>query len=46
MARIWHGSGLEPVISDMHWDILLMRPTVQLDDLTVCENGIMADRDD
>ena len=41
MSRIWHGSDLEPNVSHMHWDILLMRPTLHLDDHVICENGIM-----
>ena len=43
MARIWHGSDLEPNVSHIHWDSLLMRPTVRLDDLTICENGFIVD---
>ena len=43
MARMWHGSELEPNVSHIHWDIILMRPTLQLDDLTIIKNGIMVD---
>ena len=41
LTRMWHGSDLEPVVSHIHWDILLMRPTVMLDDITICEKGVM-----
>ena len=43
LTRMWHGSGLEPNISHMHWDILVMRPTLKLDDLIICENGFIVD---
>lgn len=35
------GKGLEPVISDVHWDLIVMRPTVALDGKVICEKGIM-----
>ena len=38
---MWHGSDLEPVVSHIHWDILLMRPTVILGDRTICEKGVI-----
>ncbi len=41
LTRMWHGSDLEPVVSHIHWDILLMRPTVMLDDRTICEKGVI-----
>ena len=41
LTRMWHGSALEPVVSHIHWDILLMRPTVMLDDRAICEKGVI-----
>ncbi len=41
LTRMWQGSKLEPNISHMHWDILLMRPTLYLDDHLICENGFI-----
>ncbi len=41
LTRMWHGAGLEPNVSRMHWDILLMRPTLYLDDTLVCRDGFI-----
>ena len=41
LTRMWHGSELEPVVSHIHWDILLMRPTVCLDDKVICKLGVI-----
>ena len=41
LMRMWHGAGLEPNVSHMHWDILLMRPTLTLDGQVICENGFI-----
>jgi len=35
------GQHFETVKSDIHWDLLIMRPTMKLDDQVVVENGIM-----
>ena len=35
------GQGLEPVISDVHWDLIVMRPTLALDGNVICRNGYM-----
>jgi hypothetical protein len=37
------GHDFETVKSDVHWDLLIMRPTMKLDDKVVVENGIMPD---
>ena len=37
------GHDFETVKSDVHWDLLIMRPTMKLDDKIVVENGIMPD---
>jgi leucyl aminopeptidase (aminopeptidase T) len=41
LVRMWHGMDIEPNVSDMHWDILLMRPTLTLDKTVLCENGFI-----
>lgn len=43
LIRMWHGFDLEPNVSHMHWDILLMRPTLTLDDTVVCKDGFIVD---
>ena len=43
LTRMWHGSELEPNVSHMHWDILIMRPTLKLDNLIICEHGFIVD---
>lgn len=35
------GAGVEPVVSDVHWDLIVMRPTLRLDDKVICESGTM-----
>jgi leucyl aminopeptidase (aminopeptidase T) len=35
------GAGVEPVVSDVHWDLIVMRPTVSLDGQVICESGRM-----
>jgi leucyl aminopeptidase (aminopeptidase T) len=35
------GRDFETVKSDVHWDLLIMRPTMKLDDKVVVENGII-----
>lgn len=35
------GAGLEPVVSSVHWDLIVMRPTVSLDGRVICEGGTM-----
>ena len=35
------GHDFETVKSDVHWDLLIMRPTMKLDDKVVVENGII-----
>ena len=35
------GEDFETVKSDVHWDLLIMRPTMKLDGKVVVENGIM-----
>lgn len=35
------GQDFPVVTSDVHWDLLIMRPTMKLDDKIVVENGIM-----
>jgi hypothetical protein len=37
------GHDFETVKSDVHWDLLVMRPTMKLDDKVVVENGIIPD---
>jgi leucyl aminopeptidase (aminopeptidase T) len=37
------GENFEVVKSDVHWDLLIMRPTMTLDDKVVVEDGIMPD---
>ncbi len=37
------GNDLEPVISPVHWDIIVMNTTIFLDDKVICENGTMPD---
>jgi hypothetical protein len=37
------GHDFETVRSDVHWDLLIMRPTMKLDDKVVVENGIIPD---
>ncbi len=39
LTRLWPGAGLEANTSHVHWDILVMRPTLTLDSLVICENG-------
>jgi len=41
LTRMWHGAGLEPNVSPMHWDVLLMRPTLYLDETPVCRDGFI-----
>lgn len=33
------GNDLEPVISPVHWDFIVMNATITLDDKVICENG-------
>jgi leucyl aminopeptidase (aminopeptidase T) len=35
------GEDFPTVKSDVHWDLLIMRPTMKLDDRVIVENGIM-----
>ncbi len=42
LARMWPSPDLEVNVSHMHWDIVVMRPTVKLDDTVICENGFIA----
>ncbi|MFT4797637.1 MAG: leucyl aminopeptidase (aminopeptidase T) [Candidatus Azotimanducaceae bacterium] len=35
------GKDLEPVVSSVHWDFIIMSPTVTLDGTVICENGTM-----
>jgi leucyl aminopeptidase (aminopeptidase T) len=37
------GYDFEPVYSDIHWDVSIMRPTMKLDDKLIVENGIVPD---
>jgi leucyl aminopeptidase (aminopeptidase T) len=37
------GHEFDIVKSDVHWDVLIMRPTMKLDDKVVAENGIISD---
>ena len=37
------GHDFETVKSDVHWDLLIMRPTMKLDDKVVVENGFIPD---
>ena len=37
------GYDFEPVYSDIHWDVSIMRPTMKLDDKLVVENGVIPD---
>jgi leucyl aminopeptidase (aminopeptidase T) len=41
LTRMWSGRGLEPVVSDVHWDFVVMRPTIALDGKTICDRGIV-----
>ncbi|MDA9722031.1 hypothetical protein N9U55_01970 [Luminiphilus sp.] len=41
LTRMWSGAGLEPVISDVHWDVIVMRPTITLDGRVICDKGIL-----
>jgi hypothetical protein len=43
LTRMWSGQELEPVVSDVHWDFIVMRPTIALDDAAICEAGVMPD---
>ena len=38
------GEDFPTVKSDVHWDLLIMRPTLKLDEKIVVENGIMPDQ--
>jgi leucyl aminopeptidase (aminopeptidase T) len=42
LARMWP-SPVETVVSDVHWDFVVMRPTITLDGQRICDRGIMAD---
>ena len=37
------GLDFETVKSDVHWDLLIMRPTLKLDDKVIIENGFIPD---
>lgn len=41
LVRMWPSEGVEPVVSDVHWDVIAMRPTVSVDGQVICENGVM-----
>ncbi|MDH3467619.1 MAG: hypothetical protein OES26_17210 [Gammaproteobacteria bacterium] len=42
LSRMWPtGPDFITNTSDMHWDILLMRPTLKLDDRVICDNGFI-----
>lgn len=41
LTRMWSGAGLEPVHSTVHWDVILMRPTIRLDGRVICDKGIL-----
>jgi leucyl aminopeptidase (aminopeptidase T) len=41
LTRMWSGQNLEPVVSDVHWDFVVMRPTIALDDQVICDRGIV-----
>ena len=42
LARMWP-SPVETVVSDVHWDFVVMRPTIKLDGEVICDRGIMPD---
>jgi hypothetical protein len=37
------GKDLEPVISDSHWDFVVMRSAIALDCKVICEKDIVRD---
>ncbi len=41
LTRMWSGQELEPVVSDVHWDFIVMRPTIALDDAVICKGGVI-----
>ena len=41
LMRMWSGAGLEPVVSDVHWDVIVMRPTLSLDGKIICQDGVL-----
>lgn len=43
LARMWPGPPMETVTSDVHWDFIVMRPTIALDGEVICDRGIMSD---
>jgi len=43
LTRMWSGQDLEPVVSDVHWDFIVMRPTIALDGKVICDRGMMPD---
>jgi leucyl aminopeptidase (aminopeptidase T) len=44
LTRMWSpGRPIEAVTSDVHWDFIVMRPTIALDAHVICASGVMAD---
>jgi leucyl aminopeptidase (aminopeptidase T) len=41
LTRMWSGRKLEPVVSAVHWDFVVMRPTIALDGRVICDRGVM-----
>ena len=39
LTRMFSGSGLETVDSPVHWDVIVMRPTIRLDGMAICTAG-------
>jgi len=46
LTRMWSGRNLEPVVSSVHWDFIVMRPTIALDGQVICDRGVMPEFND
>jgi hypothetical protein len=44
LTRMWSpGRKIESVTSDVHWDFIVMRPTIALDNHVICTDGVMTE---
>jgi len=43
MNRMWSRNPIETVTSEVHWDFVVMRPTIRLDGNVICDRGIVPD---
>jgi 2,5-dihydroxypyridine 5,6-dioxygenase len=41
MTRMWSRQPIETVTSDVHWDFVVMRPTIALDGKVICDRGVV-----